>query len=313
MPEERKLGCPIRSAVAIFGVACYLYFFWVFLCFVSFLANGADRVPALAPYFPFTVDGSPYHPLASGWSARALIDLGLLVLWVVHHIAFTNSLAWGYAEAFTFLKDAQRSFDVAGAAAFMHLLFHFWQPLDGVIYSLSSPYNFVLLGLYFFGVLFALISTFALEHFELFGLRQSLGVDVMGLVGFESAVIHYCCPVSQEKGLLQRWTYNLTRHPVFTGFLMMFWFAEALTYSRLLFAVVWSTYIVIDSSYAVEPMREKEIGHAYKEYAARVPLLCPFTKCGVNKVEARSPEEGTNHPSKRIAKYTEPFLGSAST
>jgi protein-S-isoprenylcysteine O-methyltransferase Ste14 len=143
----------------------------------------------------------------------------------------------------------------------MFLLFWQWQPIGGVIWNVENAFGRnTLYALYAFGWLTVLVTTFLINHFDLFGLRQV----ALQLIGRPYTGLHFRTP-----GL-----YKLVRHPLYVGWLMVFWSTPQMTAAHLLFAVGLTTYILIAIRY-----EERDLAQMHNEYAAyrrRVPMIVPI-------------------------------------
>src|SRR5678816_60507 len=136
-----------------------------------------------------------------------------------------------------------------------------WSPLGGVIWDVQdSTARAVLYGLFGFGFLLFLITTFLIHHFVLFGLRQVW----LYLRGREYTSLNFVTP-----GL-----YRLIRHPLYLGWLFAFWATPTMTVTHLLFAVMTTAYIFV----AIQ-LEERDLIEAhpqYVEYKRRVPMMIPM-------------------------------------
>ena len=141
------------------------------------------------------------------------------------------------------------------------LLFWKWQPMGGVIWKVeSSAGRVAVYGLYAAGWLTVLAATFLINHFDLFGLRQVW----LHLRGRAYTPLAFRTPV----------LYRLVRHPLYVGWLMVFWSAPVMTAAHLVFAVATTAYILL----AVQ-FEERDLirAHAeYAEYRERVPMILPI-------------------------------------
>ena len=239
-----------RVSIFIYGVVCYAVFFATFLYAIGFVGNFV---------VPRSMDGVPQDDLL----ASLLIDVGLLGLFAVQHSvmarpAFKRWLTRALPEA------AERSTYVLASSLALIALFYFWQPLGGVVWSVEDPVaRTVLYALFAFGWLLVLVSTFLINHFDLFGLRQVW----LNLLGRPYRHIPFRTPGP----------YRFVRHPLYVGWFFAFWSTPLMTWTHLLFAVATTAYILI----AIQ-LEERDLiaafGEQYRDYRKRVPMLIPFTR-----------------------------------
>jgi len=238
-----------RIAFFVYGVLCYALFLATFLYAVGFI--GGFGVPA-------TLDGPAARPLG----VSLAIDLGLLALFAVQHSVMARR---GFKERWTRIvpKPIERSTYVLFSSLALMLLFWQWRPLGGVVWSVSDPLGrTVFWSLFAFGWALLLVSTFLINHFDLFGLRQVW----LALRGKEYTALAFRTPGP----------YRLIRHPLYAGWLFAFWMTPAMTLAHLVFAVMTTAYILI----AIQ-LEERDLVHfhgdAYEQYRREVPMLVPFT------------------------------------
>lgn len=221
-----------------------------------FLAASVYTVGFLAGFaVPKDIDDG----LRSGWPLAVAIDLGLLALFAVQHTVMARS--W-FKRWLTRVVPgpAERATFVLGATLTLALLFWAWRPVGGVIWKLSGPAYAVLIAVQFAGWAVAISSTFMISHLDLFGLRQAC----LHLRGTS-----YTPPAFTERGLYRR-----VRHPLMTGFLIVFWAAPAMTAGHLLFAAAATGYILAGIWFEERDL-VRSLGPAYASYLATVPALIP--------------------------------------
>ena len=188
-----------------------------------------------------------------------MIDLLLLSLFAVQHTVMARSR---FKRAWTRLvpEPAERATFVLAASLTLALLFWQWQPVGGTVWDLSGPGAAALRAVYAAGWLLVLTATFAVSHADLFGLRRAC----LHLRG-----VRYTAPPFTERGLYRR-----VRHPLMTGFVVVFWAAPEMTAGHLLFAAAATGYILVGITFEERDLR-RHLGAAYTAYAARVPALVP--------------------------------------
>jgi len=170
-------------------------------------------------------------------------------------------------------KPVERSTYVLFASLALILLFWQWRAMPDLIWTVTNPIGVYLLWvLFFFGWLLVLFSTFLINHFDLFGLRQvdsyRRGEEYKDL-GFRTPVI-----------------YGFIRHPIMLGFIIAFWSTPVMSVGHLLFAAVTTTYILV----AIQ-LEERDLaaihGQAYEDYRREVSMLVPVPK----RTKAQKTEE----------------------
>ena len=239
-----------RIAFFAYGVVCYAIFFATFLYAVGFI--GGFVVPT-------TLDGAARGPLARGIA----IDAGLLALFAIQHSVMARP--WFKKRWTQIVAPAlERSTYVLLSSLALIAMFWLWQPLGGVVWSVSDPaIRFVFRALFAFGFALVLVSTFLINHFDLFGLRQVW----LYLRNKPYTQLKFGTPGP----------YRLVRHPLYVGWFFAFWMTPAMTYAHLLFAVATAAYILLAIQFEERDL-VREHGSAYEEYRRRVPMLIPFLR-----------------------------------
>jgi protein-S-isoprenylcysteine O-methyltransferase Ste14 len=157
----------------------------------------------------------------------------------------------------------ERSTYVLASSLALILLFWLWRPLGGVVWNVENQLGVALLYSGFaFGWGLVLVTTFVINHFDLFGLRQVW----RNLMGQPQQPLQFVLPV----------LYRIVRHPLYVGWFFAFWCTPTMTVTHLLFAVMTTAYILI----AIQ-LEERDLLNAHPEYAAyraKVPMLIPFLR-----------------------------------
>ncbi len=240
-----------RALSILFAIICYAIFFATFLYLIIFVGD-----LNVAPFAPFTVDSGPAVPVASAIS----IDVALIALWGVQHSVMARQ---GFKRAWTKIvpRYMERSVYVLVSSVMLIILFAFWRPIAGTVWSVHGAVAADILWLLFWlGWGTVLVSTFLINHFELFGLQQAW--DHMR--GNELAPPRFRTP----------FLYKFVRHPMMLGFFFAFWATPNMTAGHLLLATGMSAYILIAMRYEERDL-VAFLGRDYEEYRGRVGMLLP--------------------------------------
>lgn len=230
-----------------YGVVCYLVFFATFLYAIGFI--GGFSVPT-------TLDGPATGPLL----VALAINAGLLTLFAVQHSVMARP--W-FKRRWTQIvpRPIERSTYVLFSSLALILLFWQWQPMGVQIWSVENPVAAPFLrGLFAFGWGLVLVSTFLIDHFDLFGLRQVW----LYLVGTPYTAKPFATPGP----------YKMVRHPLYVGWFFAFWMTPSMTLAHLVFAVATTLYILIAIQFEEHDL-VREHGAAYERYREQVPMVVP--------------------------------------
>jgi len=239
-----------RIAFFVYGCVCYLTFFGTFLYAIGFIGNFA---------VPRTLDGVPAMPVGQA----VVIDAALLALFAFQHSIMARR--W-FKEWWTRIvpQPLERSTYVLFSSLALILLFSLWQPLGGMVWSVEdSTGRLILRSMFAFGWALVLLSTFLINHFDLFGLRQVW----LYLLNRPYTALPFGTPGP----------YRVVRHPLYVGWLFAFWMTPTMTLSHLLFSVATSAYILLAIQFEERDLIHYH-GTAYQEYRRQVPMLLPFLR-----------------------------------
>lgn len=254
-----------RTLILLYGLVAYVVFLATFLYLVAFVGNLqttalAQWIPALPELVPQSIDqGRATGP----WPLAVAINLALIALFGVQHSAMARTGFKDWLKR-SVPQAAERSTYVLVASVVLIVLFWLWRPMPEVIWAAESTAGQAI-GWLVFGLGFGmvLLSTFLIDHFDLFGLRQ-----------IWSNFRNRPAPEPRfQTPLLYRWV----RHPLYLGFLLAFWGGPVMTAGHLLFAAGMSIYILI----AIR-LEERDLvrflGERYAHYRQRVPMLIPWPR-----------------------------------
>jgi protein-S-isoprenylcysteine O-methyltransferase Ste14 len=249
-----------RPGVFHFSVVAYLLFFATFLYAIGFL--GGFGVPK-------AIDDGPAAPTG----AALATDLALLLVFGLQHSVMARE---GFKRVLTRAVPAaaERSVYVVASCAALAALFALWKPLPHVVWSVDSPaLRGCVLALFAGGWLLVLVATLLIDHLDLFGLRQGW----LALTG---------APY-REHPFKTPFLYRYVRHPLYVGWITVFFAAPTMTVGRLLFAVVATAYILVALVFEERDL-VRRFGAAYEAYRATTPQLLPRFPRGVRRTETAS-------------------------
>lgn len=250
--------------VCIYGVLSYFYFFYIFLGLLFFALNGATRFAEIQVLFPWTIDG-----VDKGDSLTSLqIDAALLGLFAIQHLIMARKW-WKNFFNGIFPDTCERSTFVLWSTIALHVMLHFWHPMNEVVWEIPEAFHFATDCVCLLGWTIVLLSTFNIDHFHLFGLRQSIGFDFLVCDQF---VVSYF--------------YKFIRHPIMTGFMIAFWATPVMTQGHLLFAVIWTGFILFTVAAFEEPNLVEDVPE-YASYKKVVPAYCPMPGMSWSSKEAK--------------------------
>jgi len=244
--------------VAAYGVATYLLFQVVFLYLIGFVIN-ADFWVGSVHVVGKSIDRGGVGD-GTLTVAAVVIDTALLALFAVQHSVMARAT---FKRWWTRIvpPSAERSTYVLAATVCLVVLLVVWRPITDDVWKVSAqPWRALLTALGLVGWAIVLLSTFLIDHSDLFGLRQVFA----RLRGRQLVEHKFATPLF----------YRAVRHPIYFGFLMAFWATPRMTLGHLLFAAIMTGYILLAIRFEERDLI-RAFGEQYHDYRRRVPMLIP--------------------------------------
>jgi protein-S-isoprenylcysteine O-methyltransferase Ste14 len=229
-----------------YGVTSYAIFFATFLYLIGFLGNLA---------VPKSIDSGD----AGAVGTALLVNTLLLLAFGLQHSVMARP---GFKAWWTrFVPRAvERSTYVLASSLVLIALFAFWRPIPNPVWSIHGVTGVALVAFFFGGFGLVLLSTFLIDHFDLFGLRQ--------------VVLRFRGEAYEEKRFATPLLYRFIRHPLYVGWFLTFWVTPHMSAGHLLFALVMTSYILV-----AIPMEERDLsqmlGEPYRRWRERTPAFLP--------------------------------------
>jgi methanethiol S-methyltransferase len=239
-----------RIIAFLFGLVAYLAFFGTILYAIGFVMGVA---------VPKTIDTGPVVPLAEA----LIINVLLMSLFAVQHSGMARKPFKRWWTQFV-PASVERSTYVLAASLALILLFWQWRPIPTVVWQITdASIATAVTAISLAGWVLVFMSTFLINHFELFGLHQVAS----NLAGRTMPAPRFKTPV----------LYKVVRHPIYLGFIIAIWATPVMTVGHLLFAAVTTAYIFVGIF-----LEERDLiglfGEEYKRYRTQVGMLIPWRR-----------------------------------
>lgn len=235
-----------RPLLFLYSVLGYGAFLVVFLYLVAFLGNFV---------VPRTVDVGP----SADWAVALATDLLLIALFGVQHSVMARPTFKRWITR-AIPAAVERSTFVWASSVVLALLLWQWRPLPATVWRAEGGVEMLLWGVLALGWATVLLSTFLIDHFDLFGLKQ--------------AWLHLRARALTPPRFRTTLLYRVVRHPIMLGFLLAFWATPHMTVGHLVFAVGMTLYILVGVRYEERDL-VRYLGQEYIDYRRRTPALLP--------------------------------------
>jgi protein-S-isoprenylcysteine O-methyltransferase Ste14 len=232
----------------IYAILCYGIFLITFLYLIGFMTD---------LWVPKSINEGHDSPVGTA----ILTNIILISLFGIQHSVMARPR---FKEKWTKLvpKPIERSTYILFSSFALLILFYFWKPIHITIwYASGETLSTALTVLAIAGWVIVLVSTFLINHFDLFGLRQVYH----HLAGKPEKIIKFQTPLF----------YKFIRHPLYFGFLLAFWATPVMTAGHLLFASGMTIYIFIGISHEEKDLL-RTYGEQYQNYKQKTARIIPF-------------------------------------
>jgi protein-S-isoprenylcysteine O-methyltransferase Ste14 len=258
--SSQRLGISLGGVLtAAYGIAAYLIFLVAFLYTIGFVVDADFMVGGVH------IVGKSINRGGIGdgtlTATAVIVDVAVLALFAVQHSVMARA---GFKRWWTRIvpPSAERSTYVHASNVCLIVLIVAWHPVTDDVWRVNAqPWRGLLIAVGLAGWAIALLSTFLIDHFDLFGVRQVF------------ARLRDQPPPEHE--FATPFLYRVVRHPLYFGFLLAFWATPRMTVGHLIFAVATTGYILVAARFFEERDLIAVFGEQYRDYRRRVPMLIP--------------------------------------
>lgn len=247
----------MRIIYLAIGVAVYFVFFITFVALIAFIGNLPMYFDWLMQIMPKSIDSVPGELSLSA----IVINLSFIVLFAVQHTIMARPK---FKQALTrfFPAPLERSLFVLMASLILIAMMVYWQPMTTVVWQVDNMIGQTILWTIFaLGWVILLFSSFLINHFDLFGLRQTF-------LAFQNKPY-------EDLPFQIRSIYKLVRHPLYLGFILGMWSTPMMSAGHLLLALGFTAYIYIGVRFEERDL-VAHFGDKYKDYQKSTPKIIPF-------------------------------------
>jgi protein-S-isoprenylcysteine O-methyltransferase Ste14 len=254
--HEPPRSLTYRATIFAFGLTAYVLGVCTLVALMAFMFGVVQ----------FT--GGPLGKLPLG--PALTLDFLLLVVFALQHSVMARA---AFKARWTRIipVDAERSTYLFATTLTLLPLLWLWQPMPSAVWSVEAPLlRWLLIVFALAGWLYLLAASFAINHFELFGLQQVY------------RLLHH--RPSNQSPFRERWMYRFDRHPIMTGILIGSWVTPTMSVDHLLFAIGTTLYVCVGVYFEERSLR-RQLGREYEEYCERVGSIVPTFKAGAGRAD----------------------------
>ncbi len=248
-PKSIKVSRSQRLGVLLWGIGAYIMaimtILWLIACNASLIPLGASSLQV------------------GSITLAIFINLILVSLFGLQHsvMARPGFKAWWTQKI---PGAAERSTYVFATVIALGAILWFWQPMPSIVWSVENPgLRNLIWGLFSLGWIYMILATFAINHFDLLGLRQ--------------AYFYWKGEPYPTLPFVKKWMYHFNRHPIQTGILVGIWATPKMTLGHLMLSATFTIYILIGLAFEERDLI-RTFGEQYGRYRAEVGGIIPWKK-----------------------------------